>query len=149
MKAFLLESNDQKAVSVEELAAIGVEYYTIDANDYQREIDEFRARRKYAEFDVIRLTPDTECLEDKLKVFFTEHKHTDEEVRFVLDGHGIFDVRNANDEWVRILVEKNDLLVLPREIYHRFTLTDTKFIQAMRLFQNQPKWQAINRVQEL
>jgi hypothetical protein len=73
--------------------------------------------------------------DEKIKAFFEEHIHDAEEIRYIIDGSGYFDIRDKEDKWIRIWIKKGDLMTLPEGCYHRFTCDETDFIQAMRLSQ--------------
>jgi len=143
-----LAHDSGKEVTVDELKKIGVVYHRI--SDIHG-VDKLAAERGYRNRDEIIVSPEKmgDVYEEKVKSFFHEHLHEDEEIRFVRDGHGYFDVRSADDAWVRIRVEKDDLIILPAGIYHRFTTDESNYIKAMRLFKDEPKWTPLNRTTDL
>jgi len=99
--------------------------------------------------DIITITPEhMPGYEEKLKMFFEEHIHDDDEIRYILGGSGYFDVRDGQERWVRIHCKAGDLITLPEGIYHRFTLDSNEYVQAMRLFIGNPVWTALNRPQD-
>ncbi|KAL1302516.1 hypothetical protein AAFC00_002903 [Neodothiora populina] len=125
------------------LEKLGVLYYNYPSLE---DVNALATSRSYKNRDEICVSPTTlPNYEEKVKGFFSEHLHEDEEIRYILEGGGFFDVRSADDAWVRIALEKNDLLVLPPGIYHRFTTDSKNYIKAMRLFKEEPKWTPLNR----
>ncbi|KAF3934900.1 hypothetical protein ABW19_dt0205459 [Dactylella cylindrospora] len=122
----------------------------------QESVDALAAARHYKNRDVITVSPQAmgEIYESKVKMFFDEHLHEDEEIRYILDGSGYFDVRagapgGEDERWVRVAMEAGDLIILPPGIYHRFTTDEKNYIKAMRLFKDEPKWTALNRSAEV
>ncbi|KAH7331472.1 hypothetical protein KP509_20G035400 [Ceratopteris richardii] len=141
----------KRYVSLDKLAELGVLHYVLDADNYRQdpELARIRQERGYTYDDICDVSPDTlPNYEQKLKDFFEEHIHTDEEIRFVLEGSGYFDVRDFDDQWIRIWTKKGDMIVLPAGIYHRFTLDTSNYIKAMRLFVGEPVWTPYNRPQD-
>lgn len=55
-------------------------------------------------------------------------------MQHVAEGHmlgaaGYFDVRDAQDKWIRVDCQKGDMIVLPEGIYHRFTLDAKNYVK--------------------
>lgn len=140
--AWIDPSNDNPTLDVDHLRSSGVLYERLELDDagYQAKLDELKRERGYGTQDVIELRPDTEGLEAICAKFADEHLHSDDEVRFVLEGEGIFDIRDDADRWMRITVQPGDLIVVPKDRYHRFFLTERKQIRCVRLFQDEAGW---------
>lgn len=145
---FTDEHNSGEVVSLEKLAQLGVIYKYIDSLDALEAIVQERdyKNRDQVVLNIETFGGDKEAYKAKMRQFYSEHYHEDEEIRYIKDGEGYFDVRDKGDRWIRARVEKNDLLILPAGIHHRFTLLSRlKNITALRLFKDEPKWEAINR----
>jgi 1,2-dihydroxy-3-keto-5-methylthiopentene dioxygenase len=132
----------EEAITPPQLNGQGVYYARLSTQEaeYQPRVDALKAERGYIEQDVIALRPDTPNLEAICAKFVDEHFHDDDEVRFVLEGEGIFDIRSRDDRWMRVVVEPGDLIVVPKDRHHRFLLTDSKTIRCVRLFRDTSGW---------
>jgi 1,2-dihydroxy-3-keto-5-methylthiopentene dioxygenase len=107
---------------------------------YSKEIEELKARGGYVTADVIDVAADTPGLDDMLNRFNREHWHDEDEVRFIISGHGLFHVRHHDGAVVAIEVEAGDLIRIPRDTRHWFDLCADRRIRAIRLFQDTAGW---------
>jgi 1,2-dihydroxy-3-keto-5-methylthiopentene dioxygenase len=141
MKAYWL-NNSQISISAEELRAQGVlnDNMPTDPAAFQTPLDELKERNGYVTQDEVALLPDMPNLQEICDRFVDEHFHDEDEVRFVLAGGGVFDIRSNDDRWMRVEVTEGDLIVIPKKRHHRFFLNDEKMIRCVRLFQDASGW---------
>jgi 1,2-dihydroxy-3-keto-5-methylthiopentene dioxygenase len=107
---------------------------------YAPEIDHLKAAGGYVTADVISVNPDTPGLQAMLDKFRSEHTHLEDEVRFILEGNGLFHIRPVNGPVFAIQVEAGDLINVPLGTRHWFDLCDDRTIRAIRLFQDKSGW---------
>ena len=107
---------------------------------YASEIDRLKAEGGYVTADVIDVSSVTPGLEAMLNRFNTEHWHDEDEVRFIIEGRGLFHIHPREGQVVSITVEAGDLLRVPRGTWHWFDLCQEKRIRAIRLFQDTAGW---------
>ena len=146
MRAYPL-GNPDGAISSEDLASQGVLTWSVSSNEDERAamVETIKREHHYVDQDVVELSTETPNLDAICAKFDQEHYHTEDEVRFVLEGDGIFDVRDEGDQWIRIEVTNGDIIVIPAHRYHRFYLTDQRRIRCMRLFANHDGWAPLYR----
>src|SRR5919109_3051769 len=136
------------------LAGIGIDYeqwepsQPIAANApaaeilaaYSREIEELKASGGYVTADVMDVSPTTPGLDEMLAKFNREHWHDEDEVRFIIAGHGLFHIHSTTGEVLAIEVEAGDLIRVPRGTLHWFNLCADRRIRTIRLFQDTAGW---------
>jgi 1,2-dihydroxy-3-keto-5-methylthiopentene dioxygenase len=107
---------------------------------YGREIERLKAEGGYVTADVIDVKPTTPGLDGMLAKFRSEHWHDEDEVRFIIEGRGIFHIHPRDRAVLAIEVEPGDLLRVPRGTWHWFDLCADRRIRAIRLFQDPSGW---------
>jgi len=107
---------------------------------YSREIETLKSRGGYSTVDVIDVRPNTPNLDAMLAKFSREHWHDEDEVRFIIEGRGLFHIHPPNGTVFAIEVEAGDLIRVPRGTHHWFDLCADRRIRAIRLFQDTSGW---------
>jgi 1,2-dihydroxy-3-keto-5-methylthiopentene dioxygenase len=107
---------------------------------YETEIEKLKAQGGYVTADVIDVHAETPGLEAMLTKFKSEHWHDEDEVRFIIEGRGLFHIHPQEGPVIAIEVEAGDLIRVPRGTLHWFNLCADKRIRAIRLFQDPAGW---------
>ena len=108
---------------------------------YAEEISRVQARGAYPTVDAIRLGPghpDRVALRQK---FLSEHTHAEDEVRFFVEGSGLF-VFHLEGEVLQVLAEQGDFLRVPAGTRHWFDMGSAPRFTAIRFFDNPQGWVA-------
>jgi 1,2-dihydroxy-3-keto-5-methylthiopentene dioxygenase len=116
---------------------------------FSKEIADISARRGYQAQDVISLSKNTPNLETLLENFQKEHHHTDDEVRFIVSGHGIFVIEGNDGQFFEVYLEPGDLISVPENVRHYFTLQTDRKVVAVRIFVTTEGWVPIYETLEI
>ncbi|MBK7708060.1 MAG: cupin domain-containing protein [Acidobacteria bacterium] len=139
----------------ETLAGVGIDYERWDAKEsrvspdaseaeileaYEPEIETLKRSGGYVTADVINIVPTTPNLEAMLGKFNKEHWHDEDEIRFIVKGHGLFHIAPKDGPVVSVEMEAGDLIRVPRGTLHWFDLCADRMVRAIRLFQDPAGW---------
>ena len=120
---------DDKATQEEILAA------------YSKDLTPFMEQGGYLTADVISINKLTENYDAIRAKFLAEHIHTEDEIRFFVDGQGIFWFNLENQPVFNLLCEKGDLISVPAGTKHWFDAGESNpFVKAIRIFIDMSGW---------
>ena len=137
------------------LAAIGVRFERWDtrpevrAGDqpervldaYQADIDRIMAAGGYRSADVVSMHPEHPERAAMRRKFLEEHTHAEDEVRFFVDGEGLFTL-HARGQVFEVLCQRGDLIGVPAGTAHWFDMGPNPSFCAVRIFTSPDGWAA-------
>lgn len=106
---------------------------------YRPEIDRLVAEAGYQSVDVVNMYPDHPDRVALRQKFLSEHTHGEDEVRFFVEGAGLFCL-HLDERVHAVLCTKGDLISVPAGTRHWFDMGDRPRFTAIRLFNNPDGW---------
>ncbi len=108
---------------------------------YRESLDRLMAEYGFQTADVIALRPDHPDRAELRQKFLSEHTHSEFEVRFFVDGKGLFYIHQG-DKVYGVMCEQGDLISVPANTKHWFDMGEAPLFKCIRLFTNQEGWVA-------
>jgi len=105
------------------------------------EVERLKSENGYRTVDVIRMSPDHPEREALRTKFLSEHRHSEDEVRFFVEGEGLFTLRD-DDRVHAVLCQRGDLISVPAGMRHWFDMGPDPRFTAIRLFVDPAGWVA-------
>jgi len=108
---------------------------------YSKDLDPFMQNGGYFTADVISINSLTENYEAIRNKFLAEHTHTEDEIRFFVDGKGLFWFNLEKEPVFNLLCERGDLISVPEGTKHWFDAGESNpFVKAIRIFIDMSGW---------
>lgn len=108
---------------------------------YQKDLKPFMDRGGYQTADVISINKLTENYDGIRAKFLAEHTHSEDEIRFFVDGQGLFWFHLEGEPIFNLLCQKGDLISVPAGTKHWFDAGATEpFVKAIRIFIDMSGW---------
>ena len=108
---------------------------------YAEEIERIQQQGGYTTVDAIRLTPQHPERAQLRQKFLAEHTHSEDEVRFFVEGCGLFCL-HIGGEVLQLLCEQDDWISVPAGTRHWFDMGAEPRFCALRFFNNPEGWVA-------
>ena len=108
---------------------------------YQADIQRLMQENGFQSVDVVSLNPDHPDKAALRAKFLNEHTHSEFEVRFFVEGQGLFYL-HLGDQVYTVLCEQGDLISVPAGATHWFDMGANPHFKAIRLFTNPEGWVA-------
>jgi 1,2-dihydroxy-3-keto-5-methylthiopentene dioxygenase len=105
-----------------------------------RYFEQLQAAAGYTCRDLIVIHPDVPNLAGMLAKFDRVHTHADDEVRYIVDGEGIFGFVRPDGSQVELTVQAAEYINVPAGTEHWFYLTAQQRIKAVRYFIGMEGW---------
>lgn len=120
--------------------AAGADQATILAA-YAGEVAAVQRSGGYQTVDAIRLQPDHPDRDSLRQRFLAEHTHDEDEVRFFVEGRGLFCL-HLGGEVLQLVCEADDWIAVPAGTRHWFDMGPEPCFCALRFFNNPEGWVA-------
>ena len=101
---------------------------------------ELQSSAGYQARDLVAIHPDIPGLAGLMAKFETCHTHSEDEVRYIVEGEGVFGFVRPDGSQVELLVEAEEYINVPAGTEHWFHLTPLKRIKAVRYFTTTEGW---------
>lgn len=108
---------------------------------YRDSVDRLMKMHGFQTADVIAVNPDFPDRAALRQKFLSEHTHSEFEVRFFVDGRGLFFL-HPDEHVYAVLCEKGDLLSVPAGVKHWFDTGAEPHLKVIRMFTNPEGWVA-------
>ncbi len=108
---------------------------------YAPEITTLKAQGGYQTVDVVSVTPNHPDRAVMRTKFLSEHTHAENEVRFFVEGEGLFTLHHDGRVF-DVLCTEGDLMSVPAGMRHWFDMGAAPRFTAIRLFVNPDGWVA-------